>query len=117
MVIIRGSEPKQIDEDEVAKVIGCWARKSGVVVRQGFINGVDIVDIRLDEKRIKAYTDEVWKIEQSNQHDKDYDGGCMQRKMPVFRSLADVFEGMNIQQYLPKKGDGNIGLESGKLLE
>lgn len=115
LVIIRGTDPKKIDEDEVPKVLGAWGNKSGTVVRQGFINGVDIVDIRLDVDRIAEFNREYNRISKNNQQDREYGDGKRQEKLPTMRPLADIFEGIDIKKYLPTKSPQFSDLETGKL--
>lgn len=102
LVILRNSEPKQIEADELPKVIGAFQKREGTIVKQGLINGVDIVDIREDENRIKAYMAEVNKIREQNEHDQEYNGGKYQRRIGEMVPLRDVFEGIDIGKYLSK---------------
>lgn len=87
----------QIDDDEVYKVIQGIAKGQPVRVRQGVINPSFYIAIVEDVDRLKSYFEEINRIRHENEQNEKYNfNGGMQKELPQFTQLKDIFEGVKL---------------------
>ena len=92
------------DSDEVASVIAGIQSGSVVRLRQGVFNPSFFVSLVPDDKRQKAYLNDLLAVSDYNRQQFRYHGGTDLRKLPEFQLLGDIFG-----DSLPKLGNGRNG--------
>jgi len=92
----------KVDPDEIGKVYNGIASGSIIRVRQGIINPSFIVDVVLDEDRVKQVRIEKREVEEHNRLAEISAGGLEKRNFKGLERLNDIFENM------PKLGTSKV---------
>lgn len=111
-VILSTKHDIQCEADELKLVTGAIQSGNAVKLKRGMFNPSYYVAIVEDEERVKKAIDEIWETHQNNVQCLDY-GRNSFRKYPEFKSLKDIFEGVDFKM-TPSLGSGNKQLNGGK---
>lgn len=98
-----GSDPIQVDEDELQAVIQAIKTGQPAIVRQGLFNPSYYVSIVQDKKRVSQIREDIGRIMDHNKRDMEYDGGKNQRPYPTLTPLKSIFENTKIGQQIEER--------------
>lgn len=87
----------KIDEDELSRVIEAIKTGQPAIVRQGLFNPSFYVAITEDVDRVKSYIEEINRIKNENEQNAKYNfNGGVQKELPQFTQLRDIFSGVKL---------------------
>lgn len=95
-VVLSTKDRIKCDAGELSKLVEGIKSGSMIRLKQGLVNPSFIVTITLDEERTSKFAHSVYDVLKNNRQAVDYNGGAGQLKLPEFRPLNDIFEGVSL---------------------
>lgn len=97
VIVMSRGQNIPIDAEEVALVLDAIQNGHACKVKRGLFNPSFYVNIVEDSDRIKEFRQELARVKDHNWRDKEYNGGKLQKEIPVFKKLDDIFAEVPLQ--------------------